>query len=85
MDVARSEPQGAHYHADVIYLLPQHGIMKIARTYTNSVPSWQSTLAFLTRHVLPMEHVAGFGSSRQGSSQLTDKSYFLRGLHDRTN
>ncbi len=22
MDVARSAPQGAHYHADVIYLLP---------------------------------------------------------------
>ncbi len=25
MDVARSAPQGAHYHADVIYLLPKMG------------------------------------------------------------
>ncbi len=85
MDVAWSEPQVAHYHADVIYLLPQLGIMKIARTYANSVPSWQYILVFLTRRVLPMEHLAVFGSSRQGSSQLTDKSYFLRGLRDRTN
>ncbi len=28
MDVARSAPQGAHYHADVIYLLPYLGIKK---------------------------------------------------------
>ncbi len=28
MDVARSAPQGAHYHADVIYLLPKLGIKK---------------------------------------------------------
>ncbi len=28
MDDARSAPQGAHYHADVIYLLPYLGIKK---------------------------------------------------------
>ncbi len=28
MDVVRSAPQGAHYHADVIYLLPYLGIKK---------------------------------------------------------
>ncbi len=28
VDVARSAPQGAHYHADVIYLLPKMGIKK---------------------------------------------------------
>ncbi len=32
MDVARSAPQGAHYHADDIYLFPQLGIKKGART-----------------------------------------------------
>ncbi len=31
MDVARSAPQGAHYHADVIYLLPYLGIKMGAR------------------------------------------------------
>ncbi len=31
MDVARSAPQGGHYHADVIYLLPLLGIKKGAR------------------------------------------------------
>ncbi len=31
MDVARSAPQGAHYHADVIYLLPYLGINKGTR------------------------------------------------------
>ncbi len=33
MDVARSAPQGAHYHADVIYLLPKMGIKKGASAY----------------------------------------------------
>ncbi len=31
MDVARSAPQGAHHHVDVIYLLPELGIKKGAR------------------------------------------------------
>ncbi len=31
MDVTRSAPQGAHYHADVIYLLYYLGIKKGAR------------------------------------------------------
>ncbi len=33
MDVARSAPQGAHYHAYVIYLLPSLGIKKGARGF----------------------------------------------------
>ncbi len=32
MDVARSESQGAHHHADVIYMLPQFGIKKGQRS-----------------------------------------------------
>ncbi len=28
MDIARSVPQGDHYHADVVYLLPSLGIKK---------------------------------------------------------
>ncbi len=31
MDAARSPPQGAHYHADVIYLFPKLGMKKGAR------------------------------------------------------
>ncbi len=31
MDVVRFAPQGAHYHADVIYLLPKLGIKMGAR------------------------------------------------------
>ncbi len=30
MDVTPSAPQGAHYHADVIYLLPYLGVKKEA-------------------------------------------------------
>ncbi len=33
MDVARSAPQGAHYHADVIYLLYKMRIKKGASAY----------------------------------------------------
>ncbi len=36
MDVARSTPQGAHYHADVIYLLPKLGVRKGARALWSS-------------------------------------------------
>ncbi len=39
MDVARSAPQGAHYHADVIYHAPFTGNKE---TYTNTVPDQQS-------------------------------------------
>ncbi len=34
MDVARSAPQGAHYHADVFYLLPQLGMKKGSKGLT---------------------------------------------------
>ncbi len=33
MDAVRSTPQRAHYHADVIYLLPKMGIKKGASAY----------------------------------------------------
>ncbi len=36
MDVAWSAPRGAHFHADVIYLLPLLGIKKGARALWNS-------------------------------------------------
>ncbi len=31
MNVARSAPQGAHYHVDFIYMLPEQGTKKAAR------------------------------------------------------
>ncbi len=57
MGVAGSAPQGAHYHADVTYLLPQLEIKKGAwgLWYTRSVPDQHSvypvgqhTFAFYT-------------------------------------
>ncbi len=64
--MARSAPQGAHHHADAIYLLPHLGIKKGARALWYSelslhqigsrptvfIPRWQYTLAFYTKCVL---------------------------------
>ncbi len=36
MDVAQFEPQGAHYHADDIYLLPYLGLKKGTRALWSS-------------------------------------------------
>ncbi len=68
MDVARSAPQGAHYHADVIYLLPKMGIKKGASALWYSelsihqlgsrptvfCPDGQHTLAFYIKCVPPV-------------------------------
>ncbi len=64
MDVARSAPQGAHYHADVFYLLPYLGIKREQGPYGTprySVPDQQSlytdeqhTLAFYIKRVPPV-------------------------------
>ncbi len=45
MDTARSAPQGAHYHADIINwgIRRERGIYGIAvKAYTNSVPDQHS-------------------------------------------
>ncbi len=41
MDVVRSAPQGAHYHADVICLPPELGIKKEQVPYGTPVPDQQ--------------------------------------------
>ncbi len=50
MDVARSAPQGAHYHADAIYLLPKMGIKKGASAFWYSESAW---LLYLTNDKVP--------------------------------
>ncbi len=72
MDFARSTPQGAHYHADVIYLLPLMGIKKGASALWYSelslrqlgsrqslYPDGQHTLAFYIKCVQPVGPVLG--------------------------
>ncbi len=63
MDVAQSKPQGAHYHADIIYLLSLLGLKKGARNYDYTKLSshqhsldadGQHTLAFYIKHVPPV-------------------------------
>ncbi len=60
MDVARSVPPGAHYHADAIYMLSLLGLKKGARNYDYTKlrshqhsldADGQHTLAFYTKCV----------------------------------
>ncbi len=60
-DVARSAPPGAHYHADVVYLLPLVGIMRGVWGLWYSIsnqhscyPVGQHTFVFYTKCVTPV-------------------------------
>ncbi len=54
MGVARSAPQGAHYHADVIYEQGPYGTPSLA--YTNTVPDQQSLYSDSLSSVCHGEH-----------------------------
>ncbi len=45
MDVARSAPQGAHYHADVIYLLPSLLLLLFRHSAKSSITQEERLIA----------------------------------------
>ncbi len=52
MDVARSAPQGARYHADVIYLLPKLGIKGTRALWYSELNLHQQSLFSDGQHTL---------------------------------
>ncbi len=78
MDVARSAPQGAHYHAGVIYLLPLLGIKKGATALWNSeinlhqLGSWSTVFLprWATHPCILYQVYAACGASDVASSSL---------------